>query len=780
MIVHFLAATNGTPLTKSFSRETNGHIIAENYPHVREFTSYSHDATTLEDLHEQIVTHAELGRCLLKGKLNRELKNESRAGSTNTNDTTNWLVIDADKVQGINNAEEFITQCLPQEFQNTSYIRQTSSSQGILPDASFNEHLFFLLDKNYLAPLLKSWLTQINLTNPTLTKQLGLNSVGTGLKFPLDRTCTQNDKLIYIAPPQLHGDLPAIPLSQRIALVKKTNDYVRPQLDELREELLRQLESNRVSELRLAIGLKKKTTKYKFINNIQVCANPDVQTLSAPPKQERGFTYLSLNGGDSYPYWHPQNNPSILYNWKGEPPVILKDFLPGYWESLAAERRGNEKPEELMYLAFRDFRTAEYFNGIYTATEDDLQLSRAKGKDQLMDFLRQHEQPLPDAIPDWTYNFEPNNLQIVDTKNQKLNKFRPSTYLKNPSSGVTQIPPTIKKIIYSATGSDRESFEHFINWLALLIQKREKIGTSWVIHGCEGTGKGLIYHNILRPILGAQQCAIRQLADFDDQFNDWLETCLLLFVDESRINDSKNTERTINFLKNLVTEKAGKIRRMFVGQVEMPLYTNIIFASNNYDAMHISATDRRFNIAARQEIPLQITQEEIRSIESELADFTGYLLDYEVDETRARGALMNQAKLDMRQASQNSTNQFIDAIRTGQLEYFAQYLDEQPGLQVAHLHGDFEKAIRRWISEANQPNSRVLRSEMLAVYCYLQGSKDMSLNKFTRMLAHHNLITVQLQHGDLRPYGTLTTWHATPEQLANWTKDNVISIKKAG
>src|SRR5690606_38538580 len=48
------------------------------------------------------------------------------------------------------------------------------------------------------------------------------------------------------------------------------------------------------------------------------------------------------------------------------------------------------------------------------------------------------------------------------------------------------------KLLFSVRGSDRDSLQRFLNWLAFISQKREKPATAWLFHGTEGTGKGFM------------------------------------------------------------------------------------------------------------------------------------------------------------------------------------------------------------------------------------------------------------------------------------------------
>lgn len=777
MQVTFLASAQGIPATKIFSRNEQGEIKTTGYPNIYEFNSFTEEYTTIEELHSLITSHASQYHCLLKGKLARPLVAESRAGSTNADDMTTFEVFDIDGLKGVADVQDFITKCLPTEYQDVDHIIQYSSSYGVLPNKGLSAHIFFLHARPVMPVVLKQHVTNLNLTNETLKSELQLNKVGTGLKFPLDRTVAQNDKLIYIAPPICKDDVVDRYGPSRITLHKKAHRSVQIRFANFNEALNRKLEEEIVADLREKIGLEKKKIKYKFVNDIQICANPDPTEVTAPPKHERGFVYLSLNGGDSYPYWYPEENPNILYSWKGEPPVLIKDFLPSYWEKIAKKHVARQHDRK--YLVFRDFATDTYWNGYYDATNADLRIARTGSKDRLLDFLKQHDQPIPDGIQDWNYVFEPSNPTIIDYEKKFINKFKLSEYMRNPTRGTKEIPPLIKRIIWSLVGSEQTAFDHLINWLANLIQFREKIGTAWVVHGIEGTGKGLLYHKIISPILGPQYCAIKQLADFDDQFNDWMETCLFLFVDEPRIADANNANKTISQLKNMITEPMGRIRRMHAGQQEIRLYTNIMFASNNYDAMYVSTTDRRLNIAPRQEQKLQITQNEVDSIVNELHAFAGYLMEYKVDREKARQVLVNQARQDMQAASQTSVEQFCDAIRNGNLEFFAQFLDETTSVSMMHLQTEYQRIVRQWSAESTEPQSFVSRNDLAIAYSYLQAQKEVSANRFSRLLGHHNIIVKLVNTKTGRAYGLHVTWQATDEQRATWAKNNVVQLKVA-
>src|SRR5450830_1516928 len=90
----FLSAS--VPLTKSYAKDAAGIITKSSYTHAYEFTSHDEYAPTLPSLLAALNKHAALGHCMLKGIITKPLVSESRAGSTTTQDATDWLCLDID------------------------------------------------------------------------------------------------------------------------------------------------------------------------------------------------------------------------------------------------------------------------------------------------------------------------------------------------------------------------------------------------------------------------------------------------------------------------------------------------------------------------------------------------------------------------------------------------------------------------------------------------------------------------------------------------------------
>ena len=201
-----------------------------------------------------LTDHAALGHCLLKGELQRPLRHESRARSTSPPAPTDWIALDFDGVPGIKSFEDLIPH-LPVYFRDVGYVEQLSASAGIEPNKGYWAHVFMLLDTKVPAPQLKEWLLHLNLTVPILRDHIPSQGAQTVLRWPLDITTCQNDKLLYIAAPGLGEGVTDALQGERIRYVRRRQaalhiDFPPVQAERNRAETLRLL-----ATLREAAGL---------------------------------------------------------------------------------------------------------------------------------------------------------------------------------------------------------------------------------------------------------------------------------------------------------------------------------------------------------------------------------------------------------------------------------------------------------------------------------------------------------------------------------------------
>jgi hypothetical protein len=781
----FLEAADGTPLTKKFSLE-NGQIEKEPYPMVRNVTSHRETAHDVRSFADILRKHSKLNHCLLKGLLSRSIENMSRAGLTSAEAPTRYLAIDLDFHEGWDSIDDFIAHLNP-EWSNVSYVFQHSVSAGITGKIGMRGHLFILLEEAITPALAKQWLMERNLDQdprldytswlirheiednsensrvfkqhrekaPTLYKKLALAANGLSLRWPLDITTCQNDKLIYIAPPILQGLDDPLGEERFVVSIKDRDFAPIPKLQHALATVEGQVQ-DAVAALRAQAGMEKRKPKLKSVGAVSVLTNPDRAVVTGS-KVARGFVYLNLNGGDSWGYFFPEENPEIVRNFKNEPAVRLRDIDPEFYErymdALRTKKLGDVRP-----YVFREPKRCAYYNVLYDKTTDQIGLmAKASSKAMLTDFMLHHYDSMPEPLEDWEMVFDPTITRVIAPKDRWINTFRPTDYIKAAPllDKVDFVPPTIAKILASICGNDQESYDRFINWLAHLFQTRRRTNTSWIFHGVQGTGKGVLISKILRPLFGEQHVVQWTMQNFEEIYNSGLEKCLILFLDEFKANASKNVDIIMNKLKAYITEDIISCRGMRENEVQIPNWLNVIIASNHPDPIQIPEHDRRFNVAPAQEKALKITQGEIDAIENELPMFASFLWNFDVNTAHVRAPMLNAARELMIRASRTTIDEFFTMLQRGDFSWFLNFLRESMPLQDTVVYQQYEATIITWCREllgSKDMTLRATRDELRSVFHYVIGTATTPA-KFTRICNMHRMPLSNVWNGSRSAQG---------------------------
>ena len=746
MEVCFLASTK--PIVKTYYLNDHKRLVKESYPFVHLFRSFTYEINTLAEFFTAIQGYAAAGHCLLKGVLQRTLNNESRAGSTSPDTLTRWICLDFDGVTSFSTVNQALK---AMGCGNTDYILQWSASHGIEEKPGLNCHVFMLLEESQHPSILKQWLKHLNLSTK-LADELELAKSGNAMRWHLDITTCQNDKLLYISPPAF-GKGVIDPLHEdRIKLVKHKFRKLDLHLNQLPPpNMLQEQELEALNRVRKNAGYKpRKSQKYQTELDLQYLAKPDAAQVTGI-KTEREFVYFNLNGGDSWGYYHPVGNPTFIHNFKGEPLYRTEDLLPAYWAELRA-RVQNMEPNAAgsVYLAFRDFETATYWNGIYDAATNSItKLAQARSESQLRHFMKQHGQPIGDFIPDWEMVFEPKTNFVIDQKCKRLNTYRQSPYFASPPAKQDTVPPTINRVLYHVLGSEDGVYEHFLNWLAVIVQTLSMTQTAWVVHGTQGTGKGVMFNHILTPLFGAHNVTSRRMEELGSDFTEFMKNKFIVFIDEVQAGNSLFHERVASKLKNLIVEPLISVREMYKPSAIMRNYTNIIFASNNPRPVHIAPDDRRFNVGHYQSKPIQLTSDDIGMLESEVYDFYNYLHTRFADANLARRPFESEDRDQIIDLSRPSIDIAIEALMQGNLSFFKDMLVEKVEILSPRVQTAYDQYAALIAELEATQRTKITRDELFIIFKWTVDNVPEAPNKFTSMLKHHGL--------NLKPIWTGTT-----------------------
>lgn len=135
--------------------------------------------------------------------------------------------------------------------------------------------------------------------------------------------------------------------------------------------------------------------------------------------------------------------------------------------------------------------------------------------------------------------------------------------------------------------------EWVLKWCAYPLQHLgAKMQTAIVMHGEEGTGKNLFWGAVC-SIYGRHGGMITQ-RDLEDKFNAWLSA--KLFVIANEVVTRQEMSHHVGFLKNLITEPTISVRRMYADAVSEANHMNLVFNSNELQALKIHPRDRRYMV----------------------------------------------------------------------------------------------------------------------------------------------------------------------------------------
>lgn len=766
------------PLTKIY-KKVQGELVKEPYPLVTDVTSHEVDVPDLKAFERALVQHASMGHCLLKGNVSRALTRESRAGTTTTDASTAWVCLDIDGLPDTYKGAQVTIDSLLHDlgYGDVSYLAQWSASYGI-ENNNLRAHVYMLVDKDTAAPLLKQWLIQLNLDTAVLYDSLRLTKTGNAISWPLDITTCQNDKLIYITPPVLKGLKDPMAGKQRVQYVKKPKAKL--SIDISKISLARNAERvrNVLDSLRQTAGLPKKKVTYRTVGATEIMSKPDACVITGK-KEERGFVYFNLNGGDSWGYFHPETNPDFIYNFKGEPTYLTKELLPDYWADLHSRGAGGRKPNANLpnsqgeiCMAFLDPESDKYWRGTYDTNADHLQLTPTNSLTTLRMYAKANGIVFPDdVVPEWSLVFDPHDNVRVDVKNQVVNLYQPTKYMRAQAREVKQCPKTIKKVIHHVVGSNDEAFDRFINWLAYVLQERDVAITAWVMHGVSGTGKGTLLSRILRPLFGEEHVAIPRMSELDKEFNSFINRSLLVVVDEFEAAALQSEKGVMADLKRYITEKLVQLRVMRQDARKVRNYSAWIFFSNAQAPVNIPRHDRRFNVGHYQTQKLAITDAELARIDKELQDFHDFLLYYKVDKNLVFEPLQNKDRDDLIDLTESTLDTVTNAFMNGTMAHFVDALptdnrylgNAMDNAKVADYKSVITEILDR--TDRNTGVCNMARDEFKVVYTYLVGKTiPDSPNKFTSLLKHHRLLMNKVRVNGKPVVGAQVIW----KDISEW------------
>ena len=263
--------------------------------------------------------------------------------------------------------------------------------------------------------------------------------------------------------------------------------------------------------------------------------------------------------------------------------------------------------------------------------------------------------------------------------------------------------------------------------------------TAWVIHGTQGTGKGVMFNHIIAPIFGNENVTSRRMEELGSNFTEFMKNKFIVFIDEVSAGNSQFHTNVTAKLKNLIVEPRVSVREMYKPSTVMDNYSNLIFASNSPQPVSIAPDDRRFNVGKFQPKPIMLTSSDFDTIEKELDLFYGYLASRPANRARARVPIETRDRTNIINLSRSSIDIAIESLKHGNLSFFTEMLVQKPEIlnpksQLKYVQ--FETLIKE-IDKTKR--TKLSRDDLMIIFRWCIDNVPEAPNKFTTMLRHHGL-----------------------------------------
>ncbi|HCY77723.1 MAG TPA: hypothetical protein DHV28_17565 [Ignavibacteriales bacterium] len=307
----------------------------------------------------------------------------------------------------------------------------------------------------------------------------------------------------------------------------------------------------------------------------------------------------------------------------------------------------------------------------------------------LENILLSGEETLPDILPVLKADFDVNSNERIDYEKEIINLFVPTEYMLLSKNLETFHPkkdfPHIYRLMMNLIPNYRER-KRFLNWLAGILQTRQKQLTAWVLKGEQGAGKGIFLDYVLKELFGRRQTVKVEDSDLQSDFNPWLKnTILVAFNEVAHDNSTRNNIKSR--IKAIITDPDVMINEKNIRNYFITNYVNCLFFSNEKVPLFIEQKDRRLNVVSTGPNLLSFEwfrkdpEAFINSLKAEVASFAQFLMNWKYDPIDAKTCIDNDEKASMVSVGLNKFEEFAIHLKKADLEWFEENI----------IHSNYEK-----------------------------------------------------------------------------------------
>lgn len=386
------------------------------------------------------------------------------------------------------------------------------------------------------------------------------------------------------------------------------------------------------------------------------------------------------------------------------------------------------------YFPFIERSTSSY--SYLDTKEGEIYMSVQEGI--LENILLSGEETLPDILPVLKADFNVNSNERIDLEKEIINLFVPTEYMLLRKNQETFHPkkdfPHIYRLVMNLIPKYSER-KRFLNWLAGILQTRQKQLTAWVLKGEQGAGKGIFLDYVLKELFGRRQTVKVEDSDLQSDFNPWLKnTILVAFNEVAHDNSTRNNIKSR--IKAIITDPDVMINEKNIRNYFITNYVNCLFFSNEKVPLFIEQKDRRLNVVSTGPNLLTFNwfkknpEAYINSLKSEVASFAQFLMNWKYDPIAAKTCIDNDEKASMVSVGLNKFEEFAIHLKKADLEWFEEniiYSDYEMDL-------DFLKRKSLFKMTDNDLKKKIIKERALEAFNHIYVNQQVNNVQLGRSL----------------------------------------------
>lgn len=238
--------------------------------------------------------------------------------------------------------------------------------------------------------------------------------------------------------------------------------------------------------------------------------------------------------------------------------------------------------------------------------------------------------------------------------------------------------PSINILLDNLCVEEERKF-FFLNWLSYCMNIMKKAGTAFIFKGIQGTGKNVLFEQLISYFFGSQCCPTMTNEDITSRFTSpKLAEALFVCYNEVKCGFSEGNT-SYEKLKTHITEDTLRIERKGMDSITVQNHFNAIFFSNNSVPLQIQTSDRRYTVFGTNDERLETVVERDRNMNmndffkeffEKRDDFLCHLYRFDFDEKKAKTPMPTDEKLAIQMVSDSKQNQFSLGLQHLDNEFF--------------------------------------------------------------------------------------------------------------